>query len=157
MKIASQSKSICSKIENLKTALFSNTSPAVMRLASNIITVSAVESQRTIWFQIKRPCRDISGLEPSFFAQLQFYNRKFDYFIRVEGKATIFEAEEHNASGIHSSPYKLWIKLDMLKTYYYHYNNKKGNFISTVSDAFYSLTGLLNGYRFTLQYHQVGC
>jgi hypothetical protein len=137
MKTPIRSKTICTKIENLKTALFSNTSSATMKLPSNIITLFSVKDHSTIWFQIKRPCLDITGIEPIFFARLQFYNRNFNYFIKVEGKATICENEFPETSDNPSAGLNLWIKMNMSKTDYHHYRQKKRNLFNPFRKYFH--------------------
>ena len=54
-------------------------------------------SEGQIWFYLPRPFEDISGLAPSFYAQLQCYNRSYDYHVTIQGEATIVpEAEIHS-------------------------------------------------------------
>lgn len=81
------------KIRNLRTAIFFDDSQAILKIPTSIITVSDVDKSGNIWFSVKKPYQDMSGLDNRFFSQLQFYNKMCNYFITIHGHATIEEQE----------------------------------------------------------------
>jgi hypothetical protein len=88
---------ISRKIKNLRTAIFFDYSPAILKMPASVIRVSDVDESGNIWFTVKKPYRDMSGVESRFFSQLRFYNKMFSYFIIIHGVAII--ATDNNALG----------------------------------------------------------
>jgi general stress protein 26 len=83
------SRFISRKIKNLRTAIFFDDSPAILKIPTSIITVSDIDKTGNIWFSVRKPYQDISGLESRFFSKLQFYNKMCNYFIIIHGHAII--------------------------------------------------------------------
>jgi len=81
-------------IKDLGTAIFFDFNPSILKFPTSVITVSNVDRSGNIWFTVKKPYKDISGFRKEFFAQLQFYNKNYDYYIIVQGKATIIINEK---------------------------------------------------------------
>lgn len=78
-----------SRIKNLKTAIFSDLSTSILKFPTSIITVSRIDTSGNILFTARKPYTDMSNLKTKFFSQLQFYNKKDNYYITIRGKATI--------------------------------------------------------------------
>ncbi len=82
-------KFISPKIKKLRTAIFFDESKAVLKIPTSVITVSDVDKSGNIWFWVKKPYQDMSGLDSRFFSQLQLYNKMCNYFIIIHGHAII--------------------------------------------------------------------
>lgn len=82
------------RLRDLQTAIFTDFSDAVLKFPTNVISIENVDNLGNIFFRVRKPYRDTSGMSQRFFARLQFYNRKFDYYITVEGWAVIVPGED---------------------------------------------------------------
>ena len=117
------------KIEKLKTALFFDFSDSFMKLPANIITIDAIEGSEIIWFSVKKPYKDIGGIDSIFFARLQFYNRNFNYYINVEGIATIQEINDNFSSRYKTDSREVQIKLEISNADYYCSQKRRYNIL----------------------------
>jgi hypothetical protein len=83
------------KMDKLGTALFSNSSKALMRFPTSLVRLADRDDSGGVWFSLQRKYTDMSGFDRTFPGQLHFYNRAFHYRMEVEGSATIVtEAED---------------------------------------------------------------
>lgn len=90
---------ISRKMKKLRTAIFFDYSPAILKIPTSIITVSGVDELGNIWFTVKKPYQDMSGVEDRFFSQLQLYNKSCSYFIIIHGHAIIVTDKNALADG----------------------------------------------------------
>ncbi len=77
------------RIEKLGTAIFSNSSESVLKFPTSIIHVLCVDDNQKIWFAVPKPYADISGMEMTFPVTLHFFNKNYNYYINVDGIASI--------------------------------------------------------------------
>ena len=89
---------ISNGIKNLGTAIFSDFSTSILKFPTCVITISNIDKSGNIWFHIKKPYEDISGFDKEFSAQLQFYNKNYNYHITAHGNATIILKENELAT-----------------------------------------------------------
>ena len=80
---------ISRKVKNLRTAIFFDYSPAILKMPASVIRISDVDESGNIWFAVKKPYQDMSGVEHRFFSQLRFYNKMCSCFIIIQGIAII--------------------------------------------------------------------
>jgi hypothetical protein len=83
-----------SQIENLKTAVFSDFSESIVKFPNSIIRIISANEDGKIWFLLPKPYLDISGIEKKFPATLRFYNKKYNYYVNVEGVAELISNVE---------------------------------------------------------------
>jgi hypothetical protein len=81
------------RIKALGTAIFVNYSRNILRFPTCVINVSGVDKEGDIWFLITKPYDHICDFDKKFPAELQFYNKHYNYYITVTGVATITSSE----------------------------------------------------------------
>ena len=77
------------EIQNLSTAIFSNESNSVLRIPTTVIRLSSIDIPGILVFPVSKPYENIDGMDLTFPATLQFYNKRFQYCIKVFGQATV--------------------------------------------------------------------
>jgi hypothetical protein len=80
---------INSGIEKLNTAIFYNFSKSLLKFPTCVIKVTGSDENGNLWFAVKKPYEDITGLDKEFPAQLKFYNKRHRFYVTVYGKATL--------------------------------------------------------------------
>lgn len=80
---------ISNSIEKLNTAIFYNFSNSLLKFPACIIRVTGFDENGNLWFAVKKPYEDITGLDKEFPAQLNFYNKIHRFYVTVYGKATL--------------------------------------------------------------------
>jgi hypothetical protein len=81
--------SLGDRMEKLETALFFNDSAALTRFPTSLARIVDRDDLGGVWFSLKRKYSDMSGFDREFPGQLHFYNRLFNYWMEVEGIASI--------------------------------------------------------------------
>lgn len=121
--------------EALNTALFYNFSNALLKFPVSLIQLSRFDQQGNMWFELKKPYKEISGMDKSFPGRLHFYKKNFTYYITIDGVATITTEE---------NPDTVTIKFKISSAeYFYRYaptssllialKNYAGNFLRSLS------------------------
>jgi hypothetical protein len=80
---------IRSKIEEIKSALFSNLIENAYKFPTCIISALKVDSNGVIWFLMNKAGRLIPPDETSFPAELIFYRKDHPFSLRVSGIASV--------------------------------------------------------------------
>src|SRR4051794_40614020 len=121
---------LCDKIKQLRTATFTNFSTALLKFPVNVIEVVATDEEGNLWFRINKPYHCIEDFEQSFPAQLNFYNKDFNYRISAHGKATIAEDTDEIkfklSFSIESGGQYAIIRFKILSAEYF-FNKKRSN------------------------------
>lgn len=85
------------KIHELRSALFFNTSNAVLKLPCCIINILKVDDAGQIWFLVNRPEQYLHEFDREFPAKLNFFRKGKRFFLNLAGKAFIItDPEELN-------------------------------------------------------------
>ena len=82
------------KIHELRTALFFNTSNAVLRLPTCIINTLKVDEAGQVWFFVNRPEQYLHEFDKEFPARLEFFQKGKRFFLHMTGKAFIISDPE---------------------------------------------------------------
>jgi len=89
-----QLKFLQNKITDIKTALFSNESEAVLKLPTTIVKALDVDEAGQIWFFVNKPQQFLQEFDKEFPAKLNFFQKEKDYFLHITGKAFIINDPE---------------------------------------------------------------
>lgn len=85
------------KVQELRSALFFNTSNAVLKLPTCIISTLKVDEAGQIWFFVHRPEQYLHEFDKEFPARLEFFQKGKRFFLHLSGKAYIItDPEELN-------------------------------------------------------------
>jgi hypothetical protein len=85
------------KIHELRSALFFNTSNAVLKLPCCIINTLKVDDAGQVWFLVNRPEQYLHEFDREFPAKLNFFRKGKRFFLNMAGKAFIVtDPEELN-------------------------------------------------------------
>jgi general stress protein 26 len=82
------------KIADLKTALFSNESDAVLKLPTSLVNAIQVDEAGQIWFFVTRPSQFLQEFDKEFPAKLNFFRKGKEYYLNITGKAYIINDPE---------------------------------------------------------------
>jgi hypothetical protein len=77
------------KILDLQTAIFSNDSRSILKLPTSVIHLSVIDEDGSLLFTASKLYQDISDMDRSFPAELQFYHKDFRYYVKVTGMAAV--------------------------------------------------------------------
>ena len=107
-------KFIRDKIYRLHTAIMYSMSNELIKVPNCLIKLLRMDEEGHMWFQCKAPVVYIQNYEESFPARLHFFRKGFNYFIDVNGSATIIKAPAHDETANMSSENEvLLLKLDV--------------------------------------------
>ena len=85
------------KIQELRSALFFNTSNAVLKLPPCIISAIKMDDAGQVWFFVNRPGQYLHEFDREFPARLNFFRKGKRFFMNLTGKAFIItDPEELN-------------------------------------------------------------
>ncbi len=85
------------KIQELRSALFYNTSNAVLKLPTCIIQALKVDDAGQVWFFVNRPEQYLHEFDREFPARLNFFRKGKWFYLQMTGKAFIVtDPEELN-------------------------------------------------------------
>jgi len=85
------------KIQELRSALFFNTSNSVLKLPTSIVQTLKVDEAGQVWFFVTRPEQYLHEFEREFPAKLNFFKKGKSFYLHVMGKAFIVtDPEELN-------------------------------------------------------------
>ena len=85
------------KINELQSALFFNTSNAVLRLPNCVISTLKMDEAGQVWFFVNRPEQYLHEFDKEFPARLDFFQKGKRFFLNLTGKAYIItDPEELN-------------------------------------------------------------
>ncbi|MDR3714240.1 MAG: hypothetical protein P4L51_15590 [Puia sp.] len=73
------------RIENLGTAIFWDFGRSEVKFPTSVVRIRSVNEGGEIWLTLPKPYPDSSGLDRSFPVGLHFYNKKYDYYVQVDG------------------------------------------------------------------------
>jgi hypothetical protein len=82
------------KINDLRSALFFNTSNAVLRLPTCIISTLKMDEAGQVWFFVNRPEQYLHEFDKEFPARLDFFRKGKRFFLHLTGKAYIVSDPE---------------------------------------------------------------
>lgn len=83
------------KIQELRSALFFSMTSSVLKMPTRIVTALKVDEWGQIWFFVQRPPQLIEAFDREFSAQLDFFKKGKDFFIKIIGRARIvYDPEE---------------------------------------------------------------
>jgi general stress protein 26 len=94
------------RIQEIGSALFSNTGNATFKLPTSIISVSRVDEEGNIWFFLHNPDLFIEEGDKEFPARLDFYRKGKPFYLQVSGEALVItdQAAIRELAGIHATP-----------------------------------------------------
>ncbi len=78
------------RIHEIRSALFSNTSEEVFKLPTCIISALNIDNEGHICFFIRRPELFMNERDKGFPARLDFYKKGKPFFLKISGQAQIF-------------------------------------------------------------------
>lgn len=85
------------KIQELRSALFFNTSNAVLKFPTCVVQVMKVDEAGQIWFFVNRPEQYLHEFDREFPARLNFFKKGKPFYLHMTGKAFIVtDPEELN-------------------------------------------------------------
>lgn len=90
----SQLQFLQEKITDIRSALFSNDSDAVLKMPNSIIRVLEVDGSGQIWFFVSRPQQFLQEFDREFPAKLNFFQKGKPYFLHISGRAAIMSDPE---------------------------------------------------------------
>jgi hypothetical protein len=113
------------RLEKLRTAIFSDLGNSLLKFPVSIVRISRADDNGELWFNLPKPYRDTSDMERIFPASLHFYNKEYDYYIHVEGFASIVPEGHERFGGLDEqriSPeeIKLMIRVKIKNMEYFH-------------------------------------
>lgn len=82
------------RIHEIRSALFSNTSNATLRLPTCIISALNIDSEGQVCFFIRRPDQYMEEHEKEFPARLDFYRKGKPFFLKISGDAHLVTDQE---------------------------------------------------------------
>jgi len=86
------------KIEQIGSAIFFNQSDSVLKLPTSLISSVKVDDYGYVWFFIKKPKQHIQHFENGFPAQMDFFKKGIEYFLKVTGKGWVVTDPEEISS-----------------------------------------------------------
>ena len=89
------------KIQELRSALFFNSSNAVLKLPTCIITTLKVDEAGQVWFFVNRPEQYLHEFDKEFPARLDFFRKGKLFYLQITGKAFIVTASEELEEAVH--------------------------------------------------------
>jgi hypothetical protein len=124
---------INNRIEKLQTAIFYNFSKSLIRFPTCLIKITGADGSGNIWFAVKKPYADITDFDKEFPAQLQFYNKRYAFYITVHGRAIIIPENDRCSD-------EALIRFRIFNVEYYYSKRKaKTGFNHLVADFITSL------------------
>lgn len=82
------------KISDLKSALFFSLGDTVLKMPTTIVNALKVDDVGQIWFFVTRPMQNIQEFDREFPAQLDFFKKGKNFYLKVMGKACIVNDPE---------------------------------------------------------------
>ncbi len=125
------------KIEQLRSALFFNTSNALLKFPTSVISALKVDDAGQIWFFINRPEQYLHEFDKEFPARLDFFRKGKWFYLHLTGKAYIVSDPEELNEVVNVSDevrYKamshfVLIKFKIINAEYYDQSLKTDSFI----------------------------
>jgi general stress protein 26 len=137
------------KIGELRSALFYSQTDAVLKLPTSIISAFQVDETGQVWFFINKPSQYLQEFDRAFPAQLDFFKKGMEYYVRITGKAYIInDPEELNTLMTVSDeirakaldPRFALVKVRIMKADYYEsYTSRNVRVWSRMFNKIYSL------------------
>jgi hypothetical protein len=85
------------KIQELRSALFFNTSNAVLKLPTCVVQALKMDEAGQVWFFVNRPEQYLHEFDRAFPARLNFFKKGKPFYLQMTGKAFIVtDPEELN-------------------------------------------------------------
>src|SRR5258708_34086046 len=82
------------KVMDLENALFFSLSDAVLKIPSCVVKVLQTDELGQLWFVIPRPSQLIHAFDKTFPVKLDFFRKGRDYYMKIFGKAFLFNDPE---------------------------------------------------------------
>jgi len=99
-----QNNLLASRIKELQSALFFSVSNTVLKIPTHVVSGAEVDEQGQIWFVIPKPSQQISEFDSKFRAKLDFFKKGKDFFLKIEGNASIVSDPAEMNSYVALSP-----------------------------------------------------
>jgi len=153
-----QLKFLQNKITDIKTALFSNESEAVLKLPTTVVNALDVDEAGQIWFFVNRPQQLLQEFDKEFPAKLNFFQKSKDYFLHITGKAFIINdpeeithlvclSEEVRDTAINNRQVLVKMRVQQAEYFQRHSKRTAAGFTSMISKIFSWLFDLKPGMR----------
>jgi general stress protein 26 len=135
------------KIADIRSALFSNESEAVLKLPTNIVSALTVDDVGQIWFFVNRPQQMLQEFDREFPAKLRFFKKGKEYFLHISGKAFIINDPEEiqhlvslpddvREAAINNRFVLLKMRIQKAEYFERHSRNSAAGFTSLISKMF---------------------
>jgi general stress protein 26 len=89
------------KINELQTALFSAISNTVLKIPSHVVTAAEADEEGRIWFAVPKPIQSVGEFDKEFPAKLDFFKKGKEFFLKIEGNASIMTEPEEMKNALH--------------------------------------------------------
>ena len=146
------------KISALGSALFSSQTDAVLKLPTSIVSAFNVDEAGQVWFFINRPTQYLQEFDRAFPAQLDFFRKGVEHYVRITGKAYIINDPEEITTLMSVSDdirekalderYAL-VKVRIMKADYYETHNSSN--VKVWSKVFNKIYSMLFDYKPSLK------
>lgn len=77
------------RVRSLNTALFYNSSRKLIKFPPSVVRIIEANEKGQMWFAVNKPYQDLSDFDKEFPAELHFYKKELNYFVRVYGNAVL--------------------------------------------------------------------
>ena len=132
------------KIQELRSALFFNTSNAVLKLPTCVVQTFKVDAAGQVWFFVNRPEQYLHEFDREFPARLNFFKKGKKFYLQMSGKAFIItDPEELNdvinvADDVRQKAmnHMVLIKFKMIHAEYYDQSVQTNNMLHKVRTSF---------------------
>ncbi len=82
------------RIEELRSALFFSLSDSLLKMPTTIVSTLKVDEVGQIWFMIPRPAQALHQFDKEFPARLDYFQKGKQFYIKINGKASIVDDPE---------------------------------------------------------------
>ena len=119
-------------IMDLQQALFFSESQSTINLPVSVINVLQVDDIGQVWFMVSRPKQHLNEFDDLFHARLHFYKKGKDYYLHVNGRASVVHDPEE-ISHVHGLSSEIreaamsnmvLIRMNITASYYYPVNKQ---------------------------------
>ncbi|UAY53314.1 pyridoxamine 5'-phosphate oxidase family protein [Ferruginibacter albus] len=114
------------KIQDIKIAKFHGEINSPLPLPDNIINTLRTDEDGNILFFTSCNGHYAPHIDKTFYATLEYYHKGNDFYLHIEGKASIIEDEEREFAATSSNYDMILIKLKIVKAEYFENKNIVG-------------------------------
>jgi hypothetical protein len=144
------------KILQLQSALFFNCSNSVLKIPNQVINALYADELGQVWFCIPPPFQSMYEFDKAFPAQLDFFKKEADFFLKITGKAFVVnDPEELNNLAIVPEDIKQRIRNGKIVLMKLHIQNAE-YFEKNIPEPEYSLPKIKNQFYKWFSHQQTG-